>query len=292
MDDLNRDIAKFYDKIYQGAHRLGSSSKSTNCNRISNTGNTYTPRSGGIFGEVTKKEIENVLKTYDERQNDARESTKPLACDENIIKGGSYAKMLYAKPGFHHLGSTEHLIKVLGIDEHTRSSFLGDYNSYAVAESEDLDGIKRKYLKETTKKIIEAAYQHLNKDNMSQAKELIEQALKLDHKSGEAKIAKGLYHDKQREYEMSAREFKEALECENVDKKQVGLNLSNSLFQLGMGMYHRAKWERAATLFGQSLEADPENSGAKLHLELSRDKLRDLTHRQSSFRPVPPRHRG
>lgn len=290
MED--RDATKFYEKIRRNVQHLPSSSTPNNCNvSVSSTRSDPNSKVEKIYGNVSKSEMESILKSYEKQQNSQDLSNKPVICDETFVKGGSYAKMLHAKTGFHHLGSTTHLIKELGINDLSRASFLGDYNTFSVADSEDINGLKRKYLVATTRRIIDSAHAHMSQNNMMKAKELIDQAHKLDSKSAVVKVALGKYHNLNREYEDEAKILREALGCKDIDRKQINLNLSNALFQLGMNRYHRGHWSQSIDFFRQSLDADPENSGSRLHLELASDKLRNQHHRQHSFRPNAPRYR-
>lgn len=290
MDEFDREAAKFYDKIRQSLQQQDALYKPTSQNRTSNDG--PKSRDKPIFGRVTKEDMEQILKAHEEQQSDPSKKNKATVCDENVIKGGSYAKMLHANTGFHHLGSTEHLINILNIDDSTRSSFLGDYNTFAVSNSEDIDGLKKKYLKATIRKIIDRANIAISENKMQVAQELIEHCLELDRYSGLAKTAKGKYLEKHCEYEAAAREFREALQCEDIDRKEINMNLSNALHRQAMIPFYKEDWHMSEKLLTAAVMADPDNQAALLHLNLARDKLRDAqSQRFPAFRPAQPSYR-
>lgn len=285
MEDLDRNTAKFYDKIHPSLQQLYQSS-SKDRSRTFNAGNNSVSKDGKTFGQITKEEMTNILKAYETQQNDPNLSNKPVTCDENVIKGGSYSKMLYAKTGFHYLGSTDYLIKELGIDDDNRWSFLGDLNRFTVSNTEDLKGLQKKYLNATIKKIIEMAYDQMNSQQMEKAKETIKKALELDRESGTAKLAKGIHHERSKQYDEAVREFRETLKCEDIDVRQVNLHLSEALTSVGMAFYHRRQWADSARLMEESIRANPENANARFHLEVCQQKLiREDPRRSYAFKP-------
>lgn len=214
------------------------------------------------YGLIKRTELEMLLLNYDET---SERSTK---C-ERLLEG-SFAKLLYSKPGFHHPSSTDYLVEDLNIKECERDSFLGGHSTFSTPEENSLAGITehhlKMYIKNRAKELLD-----LMDDESALPGTLDDDVGELSNKdpqNGNTFAVRGKHHFIRKRYQQAVDDLKRALEsnCDYMEK--VRLTLSEACYKVGMNLYSRNKFDQANFSFQESLIFNPQHDGSRLHTEM------------------------
>lgn len=225
------------------------------------------------YGEIEEKELKTILENYN------ASSDKPVKCDR--LMAGSFAKLLYSKPGFHHPSSTDYLVESLNIKDHDRDTFLGGHSTYATPNDISLEAIlkhrTRTYIKNRSGELLDK----LDKDSWSEIKDDdVKEVYKVDPNDGNALAVRGKYNLRKRQYTRAVADLKEALNSNCDYTERVKHDLGEAYYQRGLELFAAGTQflGEANMCFREALDLDPNHEGAKLHLQLSMNRL-EKTHR-------------
>lgn len=274
-NDPERELFKFYDRVRLHLDDLDLEKDDTHKVQSYDQRSCDKPSEAELFGFITKDEFIKVLNSYDEQQRSQNLQDKPVACDK--IVGGNYAKLLYSKPGFHHLNSTSHLVKSLEIRNIHRSSFLVGHSTFCANKDEEISGLKETQKNMLIKQITDRAIEYINSNQLDLACKEINRAYNLDSRNGDVLATRGRYYMAKNDHVDAIKFFKSALNHKPHDENNIRFYLSDSLYQQGVVQYNRTEYKKARDLLSDALKYNLDNQGAKLHKNLCEDRLRAAT---------------
>lgn len=223
-----------------------------------------------IFGLISRDEVTHLLDLY-ERQQQSNLKDKPVISDQLI--GGSFAKLLYSKPGFHNPGSTSYLINDLKIKDINRDSLLGGQSNFVVSEGQSLSGLKKQQI---NLRIVDGAkliHENLDKHQVDKAREELMKIRQLNRDHPDVLAASGIINVHSKTYDLAVEELKAALNTGCNHPIKASYCLSVALFELGSQHFHRGEYQKSLTFFQESLLYDKNNASSILHLKLAQDKI-------------------
>ena len=224
------------------------------------------------FGVIKKEEFEAILKAYDQQQTVSALADKVVKCDK--VKGGSFAKLLQSRSGFHHLGSTAYLVDDLGIKDRARNSFLGGHSTYDFDENDSLTTIKKQQTKLHITGASKIIHELISSGRTDLAKSEVDKVMKLDCNHPDALASRGHLGSVRKEYNGAIGDLTRALESGGCSEPaRVSLILSEALCERGMEAYRCCNYANAVDDFTESIKYNGANENAKLHLNISRDNL-------------------
>lgn len=231
-----------------------------------------------LFGKIEKNDFEKILNAYERQQqhNDLKE--KPVICD---VFGRSYQKLLFSRPGFHHLRSTDHLIGELGINDVERNSFLAGISVFSSPTWEDLRSLRNRRNRMTAESYARRARDFTMKGDSHNATICIERASKLDPDCGEVLAVRAMIYLRNRDHPKAVEYFKKAIPYINSpscsytqgEKNRVYLEFSDALCEVGLAHYLRGDYSSAIVEFDNALFHNRDCQLAKLHKELAANQL-------------------
>lgn len=230
-----------------------------------------------LYGEITKEEFAKILESYERQQENEETRDEPVNCKE--VFGHNFARLLYSKSGFHHLGSTSFLVNDLRLNDVNRNSFLNGHASYALNEDEKLD-----YLLELQKKkavLIHAtkAHEYMDDKQLELAIGEIEEARKLNPKSGDYLSAQARMLVLERRYSDAIRTFEDAQQNNPQDHERLSKHYLQALVTYSDNEYHKKNYQKGLALSSKALSLDPSNKEA----ELIRGLCNHNIHQRSNF---------
>lgn len=253
-----------------------------------------------LYGVVSREEFQNILSSYENQQNSSDLKNKPVTCDK--VSGKCFAKLLYSKPGFHHPGSTDHLVQDLKINDVHRNTFLGGVSNYIVNEDGNLTGLWQKRRNLILKVNVDNAAKFLAEGKPAEARKLIDLTLKDDPNNGYALAVRAQYYRENLKFDLAIEDLTKVLQEDSFkDKKKIYEGLGVSTYEIGLRSYHRNDFQAAINKFDEVLryakeceaaDLKKEVEGAKLHKEICKTKLSQYNRSRFSFQKPQPQYRG
>lgn len=272
----SRAISKFYDRIRSHLDDIEPPTldeATPICDRLKDI------KEEDVYGVISKPEFEAILKSYDDQ------SEKPTKCDR--FEAGSFAKLLYSKPGFHHPAATAYLVGQLKLKDKNRDSFLGGHSTYKTSEENSITNIRmfqqKNYIRERTKELLDA----LESEETPNIEKEIENLFRMDRRNANILAVSGRYNMKMRFFEPAIKHLKEAeaLGCDHIEL--VRKYLSEALYHKGVELFSKSVYEQAHEIFWQSLVYNSANKGSELHMQMCTDKInerrRPIGYNQNTF---------
>lgn len=239
-----------------------------------------------IFGKVSKEDFLQILDSYARQQSSRGLEEKAVDCDK--VDGGNYAKHLFSRPGFHHMGSTAYLAEDLNLEYIQKNSFLGGHHSYTLGEDDNIQALRKSYKTGDVRRSLAKITRHLENDENDQAKREIDKILSIDPKCGDALTARSRYYFKIHRFRDAINDMEESLKYKIADHANARKLLSDYYFEYGLTLYNRRddrrQLEAACEAFRESLQNNERNQGAKMHWEMCRSLLNQ---RNNSFTQRP-----
>ena len=259
----SRAVAKFYDSIRFHLDDIVPPTPSET-SRIRDR--LRDVKEEDAYGLISKAEFEAILQAYDGN------SDKPTKCDR--FEAGSFAKLLYSKPGFHHPDATAYLVGELKLKDKNRDSFLGGHSTYETPEQNSISNIKKFqqkiYIRERTKELFDAMEIEPLDPRIQQD---IDDLFKIDDRDPNILAVSGRYNMKIRYFEPAIKFLKdaEALGCDHI--VLVKKYISEALYHRGAELFGKYDYERAHETFCESLLYDNTNEGSILYQRMCSNKI-------------------
>lgn len=233
-----------------------------------------------LYGNVTKEEFEHILSAYEVQQQDPKNKNKPVVCKKVI--GGSYAKLLFSKPGFHNIDSTSYLVDNLRITDLQRDSFLGGHMKYATLPEYDIRSLQRSQQRMYMKELADQGETLLAQKEHREVDELLKRMAEIDKNNPDFLWLRGRYYLGQSNPETGVEDLRKALQSRPDDIK-IKEWLSDGLVSLSQRQYQMERYPRAYEICLEALNINPANQSGQLHLNLCKNKIRLTT----PFAPKP-----
>lgn len=231
-----------------------------------------------LYGVISKTEFDSVLKAYDRQQEDLKSSNNPVQCDQ--VRGGSFAKLLFSKPGFHNPGSTKELVGILRLKDTNRESFLGGHSAFNTSYDNSLESIENKQLelciREEAKRIYDLIVRRQDEDKITDA---LYKLTKMNHDNGDIYAVVGRWALRCKQYEKSISQFELALVKNCWDTNSIATDLAEACCALGLQFYTKGDFAPALDLYTRALSLNYNSvdrditETARLHICLCQDGL-------------------
>lgn len=285
LTNPNKELGKFYQTVCLHLDDLELRPEDIINTQKNENLSSDKPLEEELYGKIMKDEFIKILNLYEKQQESQELQEKPVTC--NGVVGGSYAKLLFSKTGFHHPGSTSYLVKHLQIRNVHRNSFLGGHSTFCPTSDEELAGLKKNHDKILIKQITDRALNYIDSNQLDLAKKEITAAYNMDERNGDVLATRGRYYSARKEYSTAVRFLKSALDHGPHNEHDVRMHLSDTLYFYGLASYRRRDFKDAKRLLTDALEYNPSNEGARLHKNLCEDELQKST----LFAQKPPMYR-
>lgn len=223
-----------------------------------------------LHANITRQEFEEILAAYERQRQDPKNKNKPVSC--NKVVGGSYAKLLFSKPGFHNLDSTSYLVKDLSIIDLQRDSFLGGHMKYAQRAEDDIKSLLKVQERMQMREIAAQAETLLAQMEWQELEKLIEDMAKIDKNNPDFLWTRGRYYLAKSEPNKGVEDLRRALESRPQDT-EIKKWLSDGLLSLSQRQYQMRQFQHAYNICREALEIYPSNTAAQLHSNMCRGKI-------------------
>lgn len=226
-----------------------------------------------IYGVISKKEFDLILSQYDKLQAKQDTENDSVKCDQ--VKGGSLARLLFSKPGFHHPDSTIYLIDELKIRDKNRDSFLGGYSNNCPSSQDRIDSLlerqKRMHIREEARTL----YNLLEKktEAVGNFTESVCELVRLDPLNGDALGVRGKFSLEGKNYEHAIIDLESSLRYGCWDEATLKKDLSIAYYEEAARQYARNQYRDAFDKYTMALHHDNTHEGARLGLSMCHGKL-------------------
>lgn len=221
------------------------------------------------YGVIKPAEMEKILEAYERRQNKANLKDLPVVCDD--IKPNSFEKLLFSKPAFHHLNSTNYLLEELGIKDYSRNSFLGGLSNYDVKNEDLVSGIRKQNKEIRFKLSLEKFDKFLAEGNREECKKILDELCDLDYEHPDLLHARGQLYVADERYDDAIRVLQRSYNSKKIQK--TGEFISECLYRVGASQFHKGQIDLALESFKESVKYNPENHGSRLHVAMCVEKI-------------------
>lgn len=265
--NTERIRSRFYDKLrsnlvdfnYQPDAASGGSKKSPS-----------SASDEELYGKISKDEFLKILDTYEKQQtNDSKD--KAVRCDR--VVGESFAKLLFSKPGFHHIGSTERLVRNLRIRDVKRNSFLAGHSTYDLNEEDTLKELLQNHQRGAIRQLVSTAMGFLANKCFQDAEARINIALSKNPEDGNALVARARYYSAKNMHDQAILDFKDGLANRPDDPEDVKNCLAEELAKKALQLMYKDNFKECIRVCDEALSYNPGNDLAKLNRGMCQQKL-------------------
>jgi len=244
---------------------------------ISPEGSDQSPENG-VYGIISDNEIRSIIDIYDsQREEGSSRGSKAIECDQ--IRGGSYAKLLFSKPGFHNPSSTSYLIGNLRIRDRGRESFLSGYSDYLPSRDDSIETLVQNQIESQIRKSAKEIYEMINDQKTeidSTIANKIDELVNLDAANGDTLAVSGKWAFRQKRYDQAILDLSNALVNNCWDPESTKVDLCRAYYEASLYLYARGEYQEAFDRIEQSIKLDESNEGAVLHRGLCVKKMQDM----------------